>query len=159
MSCSLDGAKCDDSSQCLLSDITTQDLCANYGCVNGRCTSKACSTDGDCAKFGEGSTCYAGYCNQMRCRVPEDCSTGFDCKNGKCILYDCSTSPCKDGMTCKKLSDGSKVCVINPGVNWFRLIVMFLIAITLSVAAIAIVYYVESSGGHIPIISDILDKL
>ncbi len=103
---------CDDGNP-----ATKSDSCEKGACKSGTDIS-ACTTDADCAQFGDGDKCKAtlvcasGKCvkkvvKPLACTTKAPCSVAYcDPKTGKC-----AASPAHEGTAC---DDGAK-CTINDG--------------------------------------------
>lgn len=141
MSCSKNNASCGGNYDCFPSDVDldAELLCNEYLCNNSkRCVSNSCSSDSQCSQFGSDYRCRNGICVNYWCDSSNPCPDGTVCgTNGLCTSISCNGKRCPRGMQCKTLSDGSKVCLRNPGLGepvGLLIIALFLLLI-IAVAA------------------------
>jgi hypothetical protein len=126
MSCTKTGKSCGTTTDC--------NCLGQYCSTSGVCTSNTCTGDNDCtANFGPGSGCVNGQCTQV-CSSTSPCPASMTCTNSVCTSMSCNGSRCPFGMRCTKLSDGTKVCLSNPGLKQpLFLIMIAFIALIFSV--------------------------
>jgi hypothetical protein len=87
-------------------------------CTTGNiCAALKCSTDSDCTKFGTGTGCVNNSCTANICSSTVPCPPALQCVGGTCVSYSCENSRCPDGMACHRNTDGSKTCLVNPGLE------------------------------------------
>lgn len=131
MSCTI-GNTCAVDADCGIANNSS--TCLGVLCnTSGKCQSTACT--GDCSAFGDGYSCVNGQCTPTGCSSTVPCPANMTCIQGNCTSISCETSGCPSGMICKKLADGSKVCVSNPGMKGIirLLVVLILILIVISI--------------------------
>lgn len=136
-SCPKIGSPCGDSTDCGNKNCLYAVLCS----TSGTCQSGTCSQDSDCSKFGDGYVCNAGSCTPNGCSSSKPCPRGMTCNQGICESISCDQSFCPKGLTCTKLSDGSKVCLSNPGIGGsFRLIVIVFLIVIIATIIMYVIY-------------------
>lgn len=144
MSCTLLNHDCDSTADCLVKSDNSS--CLNMLCsTSGKCASTACSSTSDCSQFGDGFTCVDGNCISYGCGQSSDCPSNMICgPDKKCTSQTCTGMfSCPNGMECKN-TNGTRVCISNPGVVWKRVIFYIIVMLIVLTSVILLWVYRHS---------------
>jgi len=146
MSCLKLGKPCAANTDCMPPDNENASGCLNLLCNNNNpnvCASTTCTSDSQCSQFGGNYTCVNGNCVNYGCTSATSCPSGMKCgSNGLCTSITCENGGCPKGAQCKTLSDGSKVCLNDPGLP----LGLLLFSILLLVFVTCVIYLILTSS-------------
>ncbi len=148
MTCLKSNKQCSYNTDCMPSNSENTPgclnlLCASSGSSSGTCTSTVCTGDQQCTQFGDNFKCVNGYCVNYACNSTTPCPSSMMCgPNGVCVSQSCANGGCPKGAQCKTLSDGSKVCLNDPGLP----LGLFTGSVLLLIFVICVIYLILTSN-------------